>query len=133
MVRAVVLSILLLVVGACDATTIPPETPPAQPLDFALATRQPIVVPPGAIEDCAGIGIDAVLRGEARDPKVAWLVTIQGQRVDVVWPAGYHARFTPLLEVRDAGGKVVLRGGSSVHGGCVTQDRGVLYLAPPFD
>ncbi len=81
---------------------------------------------------CAGVGLEAVLHGDNADPRLAGLVTGVGERVEILWPIGYHARFTPLLEVRDAGGTVVLRDGSRIEGGCVTGDPHLLALQPPF-
>jgi hypothetical protein len=63
---------------------------------------------------------------------LAWLVNNLGTRHDVVWPAGYRARFIPKLEVLDADGTVVLREGDPVTGACVTSEPGVYLLMPPF-
>jgi hypothetical protein len=83
---------------------------------------------------CAGVGVEAVLRGSATDPRIAWLEASNGstatQRRDVVWPAGYRARFTPSLEILDENGKVVLRDGSQVTGLCVGGNADV--MEPPF-
>ena len=81
---------------------------------------------------CAGVGINAIIRGDATDPRVAWLVNTTGTRLDVVWPAGYKARFSPKLEVLDDTGTVVLRDGDPVTGACGMPQPGVLVLAPPF-
>ena len=67
---------------------------------------------------CAGIGTDAVLVGDGNDPQVAWLVTASGQRMDVVFPEGLTARFTPELEVLDPSGVVVARALDHVGGYC---------------
>lgn len=69
---------------------------------------------------CAGIGLDATLSGDPNDPRLAWLVQAGTQRrVDVVWPAGYRARFVPAIEVLDAGGNVVMTAGDQVTTACV--------------
>jgi hypothetical protein len=84
---------------------------------------------------CADIGLDAVLHGSPTDPNVAWLVAnvMDGVRMDVIWPAGYRARFNPNLEVLDENGNVVLREGDAVSGACVSySDTGHLYMEPPF-
>jgi hypothetical protein len=60
------------------------------------------------------------------------LVTDLGGRIDVIWPPGYRARFTPNLEVLDGSGVIVIRAGDSVTGGCVTADPSILLLEPPF-
>jgi hypothetical protein len=41
-------------------------------------------------------------------------------RRDVIWPPGYVARFTPMLEVLDETGRVIFRDGDAVSGGCTT-------------
>jgi hypothetical protein len=69
---------------------------------------------------CRDVGLDATLTGDPSDPRLAWLVAEQGQRIEIVWPPGYTARFAPRVEVLDAKGLVVFRDGDSVRGGCVT-------------
>jgi hypothetical protein len=89
---------------------------------------------------CAGVGLEAVLRGSRDDPRVAWLenemvlpsnVVLGPSTFNVVWPAGYRARFAPKLEILDASGIVVLQDGSNVGGACFAGDP--LYLQPPFN
>jgi hypothetical protein len=98
--------------------------------EIALPIEPPVSLPPGAVEACAGVGLSAVLHGDAADPHVAWLVNDLGTRIDVMWPPGYRARFTPNLEVLDGSEVVVIRAGDPVTGGCVTAD--LLLLEPPF-
>jgi hypothetical protein len=85
---------------------------------------------------CAGVGLDSVLRGSPSDPQVAWLESSMGgtlSRRDVTWPAGYHARFNPKIEILDENGNVVLREGDAVEGACgYDPDTGWTYLEPPF-
>jgi hypothetical protein len=101
--------------------------------EIALPTETPVSLPSGAIEACAGVGIGAVLHGDAADPRVAWLVSDLGSRIDVVWPPGYRARFAPDLQVLDAGDAVVLKAGDPVTGACVlSEDPRILLLEPPF-
>ncbi len=100
--------------------------------ELALPTEQPVSLPAGAVEACGGVGIDAVLHGDPADPRVAWLVSAQGTRIDVEWPRGYRARFDPALEIVDGSGTPVLGEGAHVTGGCVTGDEHVLLLMPPF-
>lgn len=82
---------------------------------------------------CGGVGLGAVLHGSPTDPRVAWIGNMLGvpSRVDVVWPAGYRARFEPSLEVLDEQGNVVMREGDAVTGACVTAG-GALLLDPTF-
>lgn len=84
---------------------------------------------------CAGVGLDAVLRGSPSDPRVARLENRRGgtNRRDVTWPAGYQARFSPKIEILDEQGNVVLREGDAVEGACgYNPDTGWTYLEPPF-
>ena len=89
--------------------------------DSSLAVTVPL--PTLATESggfCRGIGLDATLTGDPGDPRVAWLIGRGGDRIDVVWPAGFRARFSPLIEILDPSGTVVLRDGDPVTGGCTT-------------
>jgi hypothetical protein len=95
-----------------------------------LATDPPVEYPSGGVAVCAGIALSAVLHGDATDPHIAWLIADPGKRVEVTWPPGYRARFTPNLEVLDGSEVVVIRAGDPVIGGCVTAD--LLLLEPPF-
>lgn len=61
----------------------------------------------------------ATLHGSAADPALTWITFHRsGGRRNVLWPAGYRARFTPQLEVIDPAGSVVAREGQAVRGGC---------------
>lgn len=85
---------------------------------------------------CRGIGLDATLEGSPDDPKFAWLTTTDGVRRDLVWPAGYKARFNPKLEVLSEQGVVEFRQGDVVRGACrkgPTNDRLPSLLIRPGD
>lgn len=72
---------------------------------------------------CRGVGLDGVLRGSADDPRVAWLdsnVLGSAKRIEVVFPAGFSARFGPSLQILDGDGRVVALAGDTITGGCVT-------------
>ena len=98
-----------------DATRPPGE---GQLLDLPTVPGQPQVA--GAPVACAGVGLSTVLRGDPADPRVAWLERLADRtRMDVVWPAGYRARFAPGLEILDATGTVVVHEGDAVEGACV--------------
>jgi hypothetical protein len=112
--------------------------PNSSPLDGLYQLPTMNWLPGGA---CAGVGLDAVLRGSSTDARVAWLERAAdvptkypgAARLDVTWPAGYHARFTPNIEILDESGTVVLRDGDAVTGACANNpDGGLLYLEPPF-
>lgn len=110
--------------SSADAT-IPPG-------EIALPAGRPAVS--GTPPACAGVGLEAVLRGDSHDPRIAWLMdTTSGTRLDVTWPPGYRARFAPKLEVLDESGTVVLRDGDPITGACVTSDPNIHQLEPPFN
>jgi hypothetical protein len=69
---------------------------------------------------CAGTGLDAVLHGSPTDPHIAWLTNnfSTPPRLEIVWPAGYRARFDPDLEIVDENGNMVMREGDTVTGDC---------------
>lgn len=72
---------------------------------------------------CRGVGVEGVLHGAPADPRVAWVDSQflgQHKRVEVVFPEGFAARFTPNLEVLDRDGHVVAEDGDQITGGCVT-------------
>jgi len=113
---------------------------PAGPGDYALPAH--VGQPWFLGTTCAGVGLDAVVHGSPDDPRIAWLENrlmipagAAGQRMDVEWPTGFRARFTPNLEILDGWGNVVLREGDAVGGACQTGEfnNGVLFLTPPFE
>jgi hypothetical protein len=55
----------------------------------------------------------------------------RGQRLELAWPLGYSARFTPRLELLDENGDVVGREGDELTGGCTTADPGVWFVELP--
>lgn len=70
---------------------------------------------------CRGTGTDAVIHGSATDPRVTWVTATDGtHRMEIVWPVGYSARFSPSLEVLDQHGTVVAREGDHLIGWCLT-------------
>jgi hypothetical protein len=88
----------------------------------------------GTAQACAGIGLAAVLHGDPADPRLAWLEPYpgsDGKRLELAWPAGFGARFTPELEVVDRAGRVAIRGGDFVNGACVTADPKLMVLDLP--
>jgi hypothetical protein len=79
---------------------------------------------------CAGIGLQAALTGDPHDRRFAWLKDASsGGRIDVVFPPGFSARFTPNLEILNAADQVVGREGDPVEGGCIVGS-GTLVLWP---
>jgi len=85
--------------------------------------------------NCRGVGFDGHIKGDPTDDRLAWLVSdLDGARVEIVWPPGYAARFTPRLEVIDEEGDVVFRDGDGVNGACTTgaEAEGPLLMLPRF-
>jgi len=135
MMKTLAIAVLCGLILACGPVATPPiPAPPASLIsgEIALPTAKPVSLPADVPEACGGVGLQAVLRGDAHDRRVAWLVNDLGTRVDVTWPPGYRARFVPGLEVLDAAGAVVLRDGDPVTGACTTEDPDVLHMEPPF-
>ena len=68
-----------------------------------------------------GVGRDATLQGSAEDPRLAWAIDDSGDRVELLWPNGYSARFSPQLVVVDGSGQIVARDGDLIVGSCMTR------------
>ena len=110
------------------------EPPPTRsPSGIALRTT-------AATGACAGVGLDAEVHGDPKDPSIVWLTSLLpaggqpdpiGDRVEVIWPTGYTAVFDPALRVLDPTGQTAMQEGDYVDGGCVTQ--GPLLLTGPMD
>ncbi|MGH2513052.1 MAG: hypothetical protein ACRDGQ_10225 [Candidatus Limnocylindrales bacterium] len=128
--RQVAALTFLLVMSSCAAPVPVPSASPHATGGYALPTEPPLELPTGAVAVCGGIALDARLHGNSTDPHVAWLISDLGTRVEVVWPAGYRARFNPLLEVVAPSGVVVLREGDLISGACTTGDPNTLLLEP---
>jgi hypothetical protein len=60
--------------------------------------------------------VEGVLRGDQGDPvEPVWLERADGRRLSIIWPEGFTVRFEPLAVLRDEGGRIVARDGSSVE------------------
>jgi hypothetical protein len=107
-------------------TILPSAAPPDSTRGMPLPAADPIG------DGCASVALDGQLAGHTADPRLAWIERADGsaERIDVVWPPGYSARFAPGLEVLDADGRVVLREGGRVDAGCAWN--GLVLLLPPF-
>jgi hypothetical protein len=135
--RATLTCLLLLtwLLVACSATppatTSPSESPSLGPGQHALPTFQPTV--DGVPVACAGVGYlgEVTIHGSTGDPALTWIVfEPEGRRENLLWPAGYQARFTPALEVLDPSGRVVAREGDRVTGGCAMPPGGTFISLP---
>lgn len=70
-------------------------------------------------DGCRGVGLESVLRGSTSDPRVFWMVDrTTGQRAEIIWPAGYHARFDSGLDVLDDHNVPVGKEGDLIIGTC---------------
>ena len=82
---------------------------------------------------CGGVGYSqaVTIHGSTSDPALAWIVfALDGHRENLLWPAGYSARFAPSLEVINASGSVVAREGELATGGCPVPPGGTLIDLP---
>jgi hypothetical protein len=79
---------------------------------------------PARLGSCSvGVGRDATIHGSAADPRLAWAIDNgSGKRVELVWPSGYTARFSPDLAILDRDGQVVARDGDLIIGSCLNND-----------
>ena len=128
--RLAVAGVVLLLAAACGAQTpsgIATSSAP-DPRGILLPASSVAWPPPPATPPaCAGVGLDAVLHGDPGDSSIAWLVDrSQGERIEVRWPPGFRARFSPALVVIDISGQEVAREGDAIDGGCAEGDRIVL-------
>ena len=80
---------------------------------------------------CRGVGLDGVLRSSISDPHLFWMEDrVTGQRVELIWPAGYYARDDVGLEVVDGSNTFVGKDGDLVTGACVVSFLG--NTGPPL-
>lgn len=80
---------------------------------------------------CRGVGLDGILRSSPSDQRLFWLEDrTTGERVDLIWPAGYYARDDFGLEVVDDSGTFVGKAGDLVTGACVVSAQG--NTGPPY-
>lgn len=127
---------LLLALALAGCSTVSPSfgalVPPAASPAPTLPTTS-LTAPDGSEMACAGVGLTDVLRGDPANPRLAWLESFPngGHRLEIVWPPGYSARFTPRLQVLDPTGQVVIEDGDFVEGACVWSD-GAHLMYPPF-
>ena len=103
-------------------------------LVIACAAPHPLPTVESFNGACRGVGLDGHITGDPSDPRLAWVVADHGgDRIDIIWPPGYAARFAPRLEVLDENGTVAHRDGDAVSGGCTTGSdaQGPLLITGP--
>lgn len=87
---------------------------------------------------CRSVPLRGTPHGDPTDPSVAWLDLMDtGERREVVWPAGYRARFivigdVPVLRVYDSTDVFVIGESDVVASACATGDASIFLLKPPF-
>jgi hypothetical protein len=100
-------------------TVISTPSPSASVEGFHLALLPPEEAsPPAPCADVRTVG--GTLQGAPGDSHHAWLEVPGSGRIELVWPAGYRARFMPTLVIVAADGRIVARAGDPVEGLCVT-------------
>ncbi|HEX7950893.1 MAG TPA: hypothetical protein VF494_11135 [Candidatus Limnocylindrales bacterium] len=108
---------MAIAVGSCTPSDLSPAATSGLSLTGMTPVPSTFALPTVAVGGCRGVMLNGTLRGDPADPRVAWLVQ-SGQRVDVVFPAGYTARFSPTIEILDATGRVVARDNDMIGGAC---------------
>jgi hypothetical protein len=108
--RTAVLVFALLVAASCNGNEFASTPLPAN----GVAVRTNAAVVP--VELCpASAAVDplvGVLEGDPTDSvSPVWLRGTNGERLEVVWPAGFWVRFDPAAQLVDERGQVVKRAG----------------------
>jgi hypothetical protein len=76
------------------------------------------------------VGLDAILHGDAEEDPAVWLEDrLTGERIDLTWPPGTTAVFSPDVEVVLRDGSVFHREGDRIDGAC-GEGGGELSLIP---
>lgn len=120
-------STLLGLAAGCSS----PET--MDPSAIAPGSRPlPTAVEQDAVVGCAEVLVPSTLHGSPADSHVTWLVDFDNNRIEIIWPDGYSARFAPALEVLGPSGAPVLREGDFVGGSCEIGDPNGRLMDPPF-
>jgi hypothetical protein len=97
------------VATGCVTVGVGSNGPTSKPESFEPAPSLATV----ARTACTRTSITGQLASDPRDPRVAWLETFDGRRVEVVWPTGYTGRFIDVgdeivLEVSDERGRIFM-------------------------
>lgn len=102
-------------------TTQPPSTtanPEPTEVEVSLRTFEVWRTQDGVPVGCDAIGIGPVVGTLEGDPEEStdpvWLAGPSGQRLSIVWPEGFTARFTPSVELLDERGTLVASAGDVV-------------------
>ena len=122
--RALVLALAVVLAG-CSGFIREPWVGTLQPGEIAVPVANWRLAD-GSTLLCAGGGWPDLptLHGSPDNPRVVWVMR-GGSRIDVAWPNGWRARFTPALELLDNNDNVVAVEGTAVSGGCQTAEPNV--------
>lgn len=123
--RILAIVLVLVMLGGCVGAPTPTQRPTSFDPAPSLATIPALV--------CHTTPITGELASDPRDPHVAWLVTPEGERVEVIWPTGYTAQFTWLgeqlvLEVFDNKGRPYIATNASPRKTCDAGRPGTVLL-----
>lgn len=91
-----------------------PSPSPTALLELPVATYATL-----ADVGCDSIGVKdpvvGILQGDVSDKVVVWLLDADGQRIEVVWPEGFVARYEPMATLYDAAGTRVAGAGQGIY------------------
>lgn len=126
-------AVLVAALAAC--TSAPPAATPPRALG-AGEQWVPVAnwyVPGVGTILCAGVGFigEYRLHGSFADSRLVWMTDPHGSRIELAWPNGYSARFSPKLELLDERSRLVGGEGSLISGGCDTPQPGVMSVSLP--
>ena len=120
------------VVAGCSSAPLPSATPlPSGFVAIPTLSGQP----PGGWTPvaCAGVGFaDSILHGDPTAAVPVWIEPLPpgpATTIEVVWPHGFSARFTPHLELLDSSGTLIAREGdrlTALGGSAKTETQWVL-------
>jgi hypothetical protein len=99
-------SVAVLTALLAGCVTVTTQTEPPASLPVPHLTTVPT-------RTCDPVAVTGVLHTDPGDPRVAWLETSDGARIEVVWPTGYAASWITLgrelfLEVHDPQGRLFM-------------------------
>jgi hypothetical protein len=99
---------------------LPTETAtPARPTASAVSEIELRTYSTLADVGCDSMGVEdpvfGALEGAIDDPAVVWLRDVSGTRMDVVWPAGFVARFDPEVSLLSDQRERVATAGDSIY------------------
>jgi hypothetical protein len=83
-------------------------------LSVSCSTSFVLQTTPPEHSRCLHARVAGSIGANAHDPARVWLDRNDGRRVDLRWPSGFRAQFTPSAEVMDGGGRVIARQGDAV-------------------